>query len=430
MIAQAARTESVRMQKVQSDMSEMQSLSRKPGLTQGWTIILAGFLPILAIVSLFPAVPSIIGHFRLDPNAMTKVPAMVSAPGLTIAFVALFAGYFVDRFGRRRLLIAAAAIYGAVGMSPLVLRDLDAIYVSRLFLGVPEAILLTSINTLIGDYWEGQPRRNWLALQNMVGPFLASGTILLSGYLTGIYWNASFAIYGMGFLICLLSWAFIYEPRPVGAVLEQSSASGATATVFPWKGVTTYGVVTLLSSALYYVFIINGAIVWGEIGVTSAQEVANLSAIPSLFIIAGAALFWLTGRWGLGPYGQIILFLGFLGAGLVLIGTAQDWRWMTAGMIVQQTGAGMAIPVLIGWAQSFLPFEHRGRGMGAWTACFFLGQFTSPLMISLSRQSMGTMQGAFVVAGALGLMAALGVGIFSGLNRPPTRRALAEKGKV
>ncbi|HQS68588.1 MAG: MFS transporter [Novosphingobium sp. 28-62-57] len=400
-------------------MNETLALTRKPGIAQGWTIILAAFLPILAIVSLFPAVPSIIAHFSKEPGAMTKVPAMVSAPGLTIAIVALFAGFLVDRFGRRRLLIAAAAIYGVVGMAPLALNDLDAIYVSRLALGVPEAILLTALNTLIGDYWDGKERRNWLALQNMVGPFLASGAILLSGHLTGIFWNASFMIYGVGFLICLLSWAFIYEPRQDIGLPSTKLAAAEGASAFPIKGVVTYGVVTLLSSALYYVFIINGAIVWGEIGVTSSQEVAKLSAIPSLFIIAGAVLFWLTGRWGLGPYGQITMFLSFLGTGLVLVGFAQDWRWMTAGMIVQQTGAGMAIPVLIGWAQSFLPFEHRGRGMGVWTACFFLGQFTSPLLISLSRQTMGTMQGAFVVAGTIGIAGALAVGLFAGLGAKP-----------
>ena len=71
------------------------------------------------------------------------------------------------------------------------------------------------------------------------------------------------------------------------------------------------------------------------------------------------------------------------------------------------------LPVLIGWAQSFLPFEHRGRGMGVWTACFFLGQFTSPLLISLSRQAMGTMQGAFVVAAAIGIVGAVAVGLFA-----------------
>ena len=398
-------------------MNEPLILARKPGPAQGWTIILAAFLPILAIVSLFPAVPSIIAHFGRDSNAMTKVPAMVSAPGLTIAIVALFAGFLVDQFGRRRLLIAAAAVYGIIGMAPLALNDLDAIYASRLFLGVPEAILLTALNTLIGDYWDGKERRNWLALQNMVGPFLASGTILLSGQLTGIFWNASFMIYGIGFLVCLLTWAFIYEPRQdIGLPGSKLSPADAVS-AFPLKGVVTYGVVTLLSSALYYVFIINGAIVWGEIGVTGSQEVAKLSAIPSLFIIAGAVLFWLTGRWDLGPLGQITMFLSFLGAGLLIIGFAQDWRWMTAGMIIQQTGAGMAIPVLIGWAQSFLPFEHRGRGMGVWTSCFFFGQFTSPLLISLSREAMGTMHGAFIVAGMLGIAGAAAIGIYANLGR-------------
>jgi MFS family permease len=251
----------------------------------------------------------------------------------------------------------------------------------------------------------------------MVGPFLASGTILLSGQLTGIFWNASFMIYGIGFLVCLLSWAFIYEPRHDIGVPGSKLIPAAGVSAFPLKGVVTFGVVTLLSSALYYVFIINGAIVWGEIGVTSSQEVAKLSAIPSLFIIAGAVLFWLTGRWGLGPLGQITMFLSFLGAGLLIIGFAQDWRWMTAGMIIQQTGAGMAIPVLIGWAQSFLPFEHRGRGMGVWTSCFFFGQFTSPLLISLSREAMGTMHGAFIVAGMLGIAGAVAIGMYANLGR-------------
>ena len=67
----------------------------------------------------------------------------------------------------------------------------------------------------------------------------------------------------------------------------------------------------------------------------------------------------------------------------------------------------MAVPTLIALAQSKLPFEHRGRGMGVWTACFFFGQFSSPLLVSLVKQTTGTMQGAFLVAGVLGLVVAL-----------------------
>ncbi|MFN3551610.1 MAG: MFS transporter, partial [Novosphingobium meiothermophilum] len=68
---------------------------RQPGVAQGLTIVLTGFLPIIAIVSMFPAGPAMIAHFADDPSALTKVPAMVSAPGLTVAILALFAGLMV-----------------------------------------------------------------------------------------------------------------------------------------------------------------------------------------------------------------------------------------------------------------------------------------------------------------------------------------------
>jgi MFS family permease len=80
---------------------------------------------------------------------------------------------------------------------------------------------------------------------------------------------------------------------------------------------------------------------------------------------------------------------------------------MLAGLVIQQTGAGMTIPTLIAWAQTKLPFEHRGRGMGVWTACFFFGQFASPLLVSVVRGAVVTMQSAFLTAGVLGVLCAL-----------------------
>jgi MFS family permease len=162
---------------------------------------------------MFPAVPAIIDHFiKTDPQAMTKVPAMVSAPGLTIAIIALFMGLLVDRFGRRRLLLISTASYGLVGMAPFFLENLDAVYASRLALGVTEAAILTTLNTLIGDYWDEKGRRNWLTLQGLAGPFLGSFSILLSGYLTAIQWNSIFLIYALGFPVFLAALAFLYEP--------------------------------------------------------------------------------------------------------------------------------------------------------------------------------------------------------------------------
>lgn len=89
---------------------------------------------------------------------------------------------------------------------------------------------------------------------------------------------------------------------------------------------------------------------------------------------------------------------------------------MVAALIVQQTGAGMAVPTLIAWAQTKFPFEHRGRGMGVWTSAFFFGQFASPLLVHGLAGTMGTMQGGFVACGLVALATAIGVATWSRLS--------------
>ena len=379
---------------------------RKAGAAQGITFVTVGFLPIVAIVAMFPAVPAMIAHFAKDPAAMTKVPAMVSAPGLTIAVLALFAGWLVDRFGRRKLMLVSTLLYGFVGSIPFFLDSIDQIYASRLALGVAEAAILTTLNTLVGDYWDEKGRRFWLTIQGLVGPFLASGVILASGYLTGVRWNGIFLIYTVGFVAFLASLAFLYEPAS-DATARKMLGIDENRESFPWASVLTFGLVTLVGSSLYYVFIINGGLVWQEIGIMDSASIGRLTTLPSLFVMAGAGLFWVTGK--LGPRWQLSIMFALLGVGLASIGLIHDWRGMVAAMAIQQTGAGMAVPCLIAWAQTHLPFAHRGRGMGIWTACFFFGQFSSPLLVSLLRQATGHMQGAFLVAGLVGLVCAVGV---------------------
>lgn len=388
---------------------------RRPGPAQGLTVIIAGFLPILAIVSMFPAVPAMIAHFSADPNAGLKVPAMVSAPGLTIAIVALFAGVLVDRFGRRRLLLAATFVYGIFGALPFLLESLDAIYASRLALGVAEAVILTTLNTLIADYWAEDGRRNWLTLQGLVGPALSSVMIFFAGSLAAWRWNGIFLLYLVAFPIFLAMLRWMYEPESDATARRMLGMDeDRLGSRFPWPTVLSIGALTLFASALYYVFIINGGLVWKELGVADPHAIGQISALPTLFILVGAVIFWWTGKRGFSSRVQIATFLGILGAGLAIIGLATDWRWMIAGMAVQQTGAGMAIPSLIAWAQSKLPFAHRGRGMGVWTACFFFGQFSSPLLVNLVSRFTGTMQGAFLVAGVLGVVGAVVVLVLLG----------------
>ena len=394
-------------------------------IPQGLIIVFAGFLPIFAIVSMFPAIPAIIDHFAADPDARWKVPMMVSAPGLTIALVAPFAGFFVDRFGRRPLVIGATLLYGVVGTAPFFLDSLDALIACRLLLGVAEAAILTIVNTLIADYWDDRGRKDWLFLQGICGPFFASGVILLSGIASAARWNGIFLVYAVAFPIFIGMVAWLFEPRRAdgATIADIARAEDAPRTPFPAASVALIGVVTLVASALYYVFIISGSLAWREVGVMDPARIGQLTAIPSLFVMLGALIFRLMG--GKPHKAQLATFFGLMGLGLAGIGLAPDWRWLVAAVIVQQTGAGMAVPTIIAWAQSKLPFEHRGRGMGIWTACFFFGQFSSPWLVHQTENLVGTMQGAFLAAGLVGIVVAIVIGLTRTPHRPQPSVAAA-----
>ncbi|WP_299310093.1 MFS transporter [uncultured Croceicoccus sp.] len=384
---------------------------RQPGIPQGIIVILAGFLPILAIVSMFPAVGAMIGHFApIDPDAATKVPSMVTAPGLAIAVTALFMGLLVDRYGRRKLVLVSTFSYGFIGVIPFFLEDLDWIYASRLLLGFSEAAILTTVNTLIADYWAEEGRRRWLTLQGMIGPAFSSIMIFFAGTLTAWRWNGIFLLYLLAIPIAIAMWRYMYEPES-DATVRRNLGMDETGegTAFPWKTMFEIAILTLFSSAIYYVFIVNGSVVWEELGVTDPESIGQITALPTLFILVGAGLFWLLGRKGFSFRVQVATFLTLLGAGLALMGYTSNWQGMVAGMALQQTGAGMSILTLIAWAQSRLPFAHRGRGMGIWTATFFFGQFSSPLAVSALRGQLGSMQAAFA---AMGLVAIAGAVIF------------------
>lgn len=388
------------------------NLTRRP---QGFTLVVAGFLPIFAIVTMFPVVASMIQHFAEDPDAATKVPLMVTAPGLTIAVLAPFVGLAVDRFGRRRLLLACTFAYGLFGAAPFFLDDLNHIFASRLMLGVCEAGILTIVNTLIADYWSTEGRRNWLFVQGLLGPFFASAVIILAGAIAAIQWNAGFLIYLVAFPIYLAMLAFLHEPKRPDAVKAETSTTAPEAkTAFPVAATAAVALVTLLSSAFYYVFIVNGSIAFAQIGVTDPAKVSQITFVPSLFVMLGALIFRLLASRSNAL--QLAAFLLILGSGLAGIGLATTVEQMVAALIVQQTGAGMAVPTLIAWAQTKFPFEHRGRGMGVWTSAFFFGQFASPLLVHGLAGTMGTMQGGFLACGLVALATAIGVATWSRLT--------------
>lgn len=388
---------------------------------QGIIIILAGFLPMIAIVAMGPAVPTLIGHFANDPDARAQVPALIGAPGLAMAVLGPFSGLLVDRFGRRRLLLVATAFYALFGAAPLFLETLDDIYTSRLLLGVSEAVILTVTNTLIADYWDDKNRKNWLFLQSLVGPLFGGIVGLSVGFATKLQWNGVFLIYLAAIPIWAAMLVWLFEPNKAEAE-EQSVSRAAPQGPFPWRGAALTALVTFFAAMLYYVFIINGALAFAEVGVAEPDRYAQLIFVPTLFFLGGAILFRAFANRSY-PF-QLGIFFALLGTGLAAIGLAETPTSMAAAVVLQQMAAGMAVPTLLTWTQSKFDYRHRGRGMGIWTAAFFLAQSQSPRLVHLLDQSTGSMKGAFLTAGIVGLVAGV-VGLLIALSSRKQRPVTA-----
>lgn len=393
-------------------MAEREAQMRA-GAGQGLVLVIIAFLPILAIVSLAPSVPKIMAHFAGVPNAALLVPLVVTAPGLMIALLSPLAGVLTDRLGRRTPLLAAILFYGLFGVAPYFLDSLPAIFATRFGVGICESVILTVSNTLIADYFTLDSRRRWLTVQAVAGPILATATIIGSSILTGQRWNGGFLIYGTAFLVFVAAVLLVFEPDVKAA---QLAALPAQHKPFPWPIVARYFAVTLFSSILYYVFIVNGGTALTAVGVDSPERLGLLISLASVGVPVGAVLFgWLAKIWS--SSALIGGFLFCLGAGLLAIGLSRTPSALVTVAVIQQIGAGMAVPALIFWVSRLLEPEIRGRGMGFWACAFFLGQFISPAIVGVISVHTGGILVAFSAMGCISLLGAAAAGLIARRER-------------
>jgi MFS family permease len=304
-----------------------------------------------------------------------------------------------DRFGRRNLMLAAMLLYGVGGVVPFALDSFWAVVAGRLLIGVAEAGILTVTNTLLADYYDEERRHRWLMVQGLTGSVLGSLTIAASGFLAAQGWQWPFAVYALAFPIFIAGLVYLYEPEPQDRPNPTATLPTAPAGPFPWGPTLFLCLATMVLSTIYFVQVMNFSVVLKGLGVADPKAIGLIMAVPSIGVPIGSLVFKFTTRFG--PTVQIALVLLCYAIGLTGIGLATDYQTAIGFAFVQQLANGIIVPSLIAWAQSRYSFEHRGRGMGLWSAAFFVAQFLSPAVVGLVRHQVGGLQPAFVAFGLL-----------------------------
>jgi MFS family permease len=344
---------------------------------------------------------------------------ILTVPSLCVALFSSPIGAAADRWGRRPILLASLVAYGLFGLAPFLFQDIYSIIGSRFVVGIAEAAILTIGNALMGDYFAGTARQKWLGLQVSLGPFIGTAYILAGGALGNWSWHGPFLLYLMGLIVLAFAWVTLYEPPAAGRADGASAASPSAPAVapFPWRVTSIIGGVTLLVSVIYFLQAVQHGRIFAELGVTKPSTISIVVSIASMGTVIGGLAYRSIGGWRVAA----LLALVFAGYGVGYLGVSRSPDYLV-GMgfdAIGQFAGGLAIPVLIAWALDSYDYRHRGRGMGIWAACFFLGQFLSPPVVML----IGRLTPGFLPS--VGTLGALSVGcaVFAlvlGRRRPAT----------
>ncbi|MEK9944995.1 MAG: MFS transporter [Alphaproteobacteria bacterium] len=373
------------------------------------TLLLTGTMTIMAGATISPALPALAEHFHDTPNVAYLSRFLITLPSIVIAIFAPLAGLIIDRFGRKRLLIAGITLYGFAGSAGFVLDTLPGILVSRALLGLSVAAVMTVSSTLMGDYFSGRVRERFMGFRQGFIQYGGVVFLTLGGLLATVDWRAPFMVYLLAFAILPLALIFLFEPEQTRTPVNDEDPPRAKP-AYLMIGML-YGI-GILHSVAFYMGPTQLPFFLRDLGVTS-PNIAGLAM--ALISLASASVSMFAFAWFRRFFQRDTIFvIAFVGFGISY--------WLMTFMttltpilfVLVLTGAslGLLFPNLSLWVLDIAPDWIRGRILGGLATSIFVGHFLSPI-VSQPIADAWDLRTAYAVLGTAMLL----VGLFFVVRR-------------
>jgi predicted MFS family arabinose efflux permease len=333
-------------------------------------LAVAGFASMVAMRLCDAMLPALGQSFGL-PAAQTSVA--VSAFALAYGVMQLVAGPLGDRFGKPRVIAAAAFVCGLAAFGSALAPDLGALALGRVAMGGAAAGIIPLTLAWIGDQvpWE----RRQVVLARLLGYTVAG---LMTGAWAGgvvadwLGWRWAFA--GVGVL--LVGAAVGIRRRRFGA------PDTAAAAPLPYARRVAEILAGAWARRLYAVTLAEGALVFGVIAFVPsllherfAMPLSSAGAVLALFGLGGfvysRSAAWLLRRWApaaLALGGGVLLCAAF-----GVVAWMPHWGWAPPAALV----GGLGYYLLHGCLQTCatqVSSAARGTAVSLFACVLFLGQ--------------------------------------------------------
>lgn len=337
------------------------------------TILLGSTTTVLAATIISPALPGMAETFADVPNADFLVRLALTLPALFVAIGALFAGFLLDSWGRKPVLIVSLTLYSLAGTAGFFLNSLPAILVSRALLGFAVAGTMSGFTTLILDYFRDRELNRFLGLQGAFMGLAGMLFLLAAGYLADISWQHPFLIHLFAILLVPGVIFAIDEPQMKTNDLATTSKEVA----FPWGTLSPIYATMFVGILIFFIFVVQVPFYLSLNNISSSQVgfALSLQTLSSVFVAlqyqrlqARYSFQWI--------FGLVFLILGI---SHLILALSPSYTIVIVGLLISGLGIGLFAPNSSGWLASVASAGVRGKAVGVMTSVGFLGQFFSPI---------------------------------------------------
>ena len=184
-------------------------------------VLVLGFLTfgsVYASVVMAPVLTQIAGEFGISTGAAGLVVAAYGAPGIVVAVAA---GPYSDRFGRKRFLVAGAAVMGVFTLLASFATTFPVLVGTRMIAGVGGSVIFPNANATLADHFPYSERARAIATVIGMNTMASIVGIPIAGIVAeATSWRVSVAIVGV---LCLAaSIVLFFRLRPAQTPLNES----------------------------------------------------------------------------------------------------------------------------------------------------------------------------------------------------------------
>ncbi|MCE7798899.1 MFS transporter [Sphingobium sufflavum] len=367
-------------------------------------ILGTGVLPAIAAGTVSVMLPSINDAFNNGSNGIW-IKSVATAAGLGMMVGAPASGFAIDRLGRRRVLLTAAAVFGAVGCSITLMTQLWQIIIARFFIGIASGAMGVGIAAVIGDMFRGRHQGRWLGLNAGVATFFVLVLSPVVGAMSDLGWRYGFAVYALAIPVLLAVAKGIPNAAPRWGTAAPRAQIFTSPRSIPWRAIILAVFMGTLSmgTALYWPFRLR------EVGIETGRDIA-LYGLPNILLSGAAALGYGVFRRYMSITSMFVVGACLSAMGLIAMGLASKPAMVGLGLMVEGLAIGMMTPNLTAFALSVGIPAQRGQTVGLVKGALYGSPFLTQFILEPVSRYGGASAALWTIA-AMAIAIALAISL-------------------